>query len=272
MIGKLFSDFRGISRVCGPAMALRWACCVALSLPAALRTRNLLAADRMMGKGPFRLRHANGTAILVGDQAFSGVREIWVRDVYSRDGFLQVPDHGLVVDLGANMGNFSAMALAANPTVRLVAVEASAEHSVKWRETMSANHFGHRAQLCRAFVGDFTKVQQRVSGSDPNYADTPRIAEADFLSRYGIEHIDFLKCDIEGSEFFMIEPGSRILDITDRVAIEVHDFGGKAQQFIDALGARGFDDIAVDWFGAECIARAARGSHHGHPQASMTRA
>ncbi len=258
MINKFFADFKGIARICDMRTALRWAGSVALSLPSVLKDRNLLTADRMMGKGPFKVRHAVGSAVLVGDQVFSGLREIWVRDVYARNGFLRIPHNGLVVDLGANMGNFSAMALAANSTTRLIAVEASAEHSAKWHVTMRANNFADRAELCRAFLGNFTEIQRSISDNDPNYADTPEITEDDFLSRFNIDYIDFLKCDIEGSEFFMIEPGSRILDITDRVAIEVHNFGGEAQHFIDALRARGFDNIMVDWFGAECIARAAR--------------
>jgi FkbM family methyltransferase len=258
MLAKLFGDFRGIARVAGLGTALRWLCYVALTLPSALKTRNLLAADRLMGTGPFRVRHATGTALLTGESAFSGLREIWVRDVYASGGFLQVPDHGTVVDLGANMGNFSAQALAANPTARLIAIEPSAELGAKWATTMAANGFQERAQICRAFIGMFTDKQRRDLENDPAYGGAPTINEDEFLKRYAIDHIDFLKCDIEGSEFFMIESGSRLLDITDRVAIELHDFGGDPQRFLDNLKSRGFTDLRVDWYGGECIARAAR--------------
>jgi FkbM family methyltransferase len=156
------------------------------------------------------------------------------------------------------MGNFSAMALASSSAARLIAVEPSASLGAKWHATMQANGFSDRATLCRAFMGEFTDKQRADLQSNPAYGGSPAISEADFLSKYAIERIDFLKCDIEGSEFFMIEPGSRILDITDRLAIEVHDFGGNAQHFIDALKARGFGKISVDWYGNECIARAAR--------------
>lgn len=258
MIGKLISDFKGIARVSGMGTALRWAACVAVTMPRNLVSRNLLAADLMMGNGPFRVRHTVGNAVLVGTQAFSGLREIWVRDVYARDGFLQIPDGGLVIDLGANMGNFSAMALAANPTASLVGVEPSRNIADKWRATIATNGFGDRASLCEAFVGVFTDKQQRDFDNDPNYQGVPVLSEAEFLDRYGIERIAFLKCDIEGSEFFMIEPGSRILDMTDRLAIEVHDFGGDVNAFLTGLNERGFTDVSVDWYGAECIARAAR--------------
>jgi FkbM family methyltransferase len=260
MIGKLASDFKGIARVSGVGTALRWAACVALTMPRNLKTRNLLAADQMMGTGPFRVRHAVGSAILTGQSAFSGLREIWVRDVYARGNFLQIPDGGLVVDLGANMGNFSAMALAANPKATLVGVEPSREIAGKWRATVKANGFEDRARLCEAFVGVFTDKQQRDFDNDPNYQGVAVLSEGEFLERYGIERIAFLKCDIEGSEFFMIEPGSRILDMTDRLAIEVHDFGGDVNAFLNGLKERGFTEVSVDWYGAECIARAARPS------------
>lgn len=258
MIAKLLSDFRGIARVCGWGAALRWAASVAITLPTVLHRRDLLSADRTMGDGPFKVHHAIGDAVLVGSHVFSGVREIWVRDVYAKGGFLQIPDDAVVLDLGANMGNFSAMALAANPTARLIAVEPNKRIGEKWAATMRANGFTDRAQLCRAFVGEFTDVQLNDVGTNPAYADAPRLTEEEFLARYAIDHIDFLKCDIEGSEYFMIEPGSRILDITDRLAIEIHDTGAGARQFLNALADRGFTDIAVDWYGSECIARAVR--------------
>lgn len=258
MLAKLSSDFRGIARVVGVYTALRWLCCVALTLPSALKSRNLQAADRLMGAGPFRVRHAIGSAFLTGESAFSGLREIWVRDVYAGDSFLKIPDHGTVVDLGANMGNFSAQALAANSTARLIAIEPSIPLGASWARTMAANCFQDRAQLCRAFIGIFTDKQRHDLESNPAYGDAPTINEDEFLKRYAIEHIDFLKCDIEGSEFFLIGNDSRMLDITDRVAIELHDFGGDPKGFLDNLTARGFTDLQVDWYGAECIARAAR--------------
>jgi FkbM family methyltransferase len=258
MLRKLISDFRGIARVCGVGPALRWLIYVTLTMPANLKAHNLLAADRMMGTGPFRVRHTIGNAVLTGEGAFSGLREIWVRDVYAGGGFLHVPDRGTVVDLGANMGNFSAMALAANRSARLIAIEPSSSLGTKWAATMATNGFENRAQLCRAFIGIFTEKQRLDFENDPAYGDVPTIDEDEFLKRYGIDHIDFLKCDIEGSEFFMAEPASHLLDITDRVAIELHDFGGDPKHFLDNLKERGFTDLQVDWHGGECIARAAR--------------
>lgn len=258
MIGKLLKDLIGISRVSGVSTAIRWAGCVARTMPTALRTRNLLAADRAMGTGPFQVRSGSTRARLVGEQAFSGLREVWVRSVYSEGNFLRIPDHGLVVDLGANMGNFSVMALAANPTARLIAVEPSARGVAKWQANIRANGFDNRATICRAFVGRFTAQQDSDVSGDPHYADVERLDEADFITRYGIERIAFLKCDIEGSEYFLADPDSRLLDMTDRLGIELHAFGGDVQAFLDMLVRRGFRIHVANWDGPDCIALAVR--------------
>lgn len=258
MIGKLLSDFLGIIRVAGPARALQWAGAVAVTMPKALKTRNLLAADRAMGEGPFTVWHGKVRARLVGRSAFSGLREIWVREVYSRGGFLQIPDNGLVVDLGANMGNFSAMALASNPTARVIAVEPGARNVAKFHATMAANGFEKRATLCRAFVGMFSPQQESDVATDASYTDAERLSEVDFIARYGIERIAFLKCDIEGSEYFLLDPQSRLLDISDRIGIELHAFGGDVKAFLAELEHRGFTLEAVVWDGDDCIALAAR--------------
>lgn len=258
MIGKLLRDFFGIIRVAGPARALQWAGAVAVTMPAALKSRNLLAADAAMGTGPFTVRHGAAKARLVGEHAFSGLREIWVRRVYSRNGFLQIPDHGLVVDLGANMGNFSAMALASNPTARVIAVEPGARNVAKFHATMAANGFADRATLCRAFVGIFSPQQISDVATDASYSDAERMSEADFIARHGIERIAFLKCDIEGSEYFLTDPQSRLLDMADRVGIELHAFGGDVKGFLADLERRGFRLETVLWDGEDCIALAAR--------------
>ena len=257
MLRKLVRDLRGIRRVCGPAVAARWLGCVLLTLPKALRTRDLLAADAMMGAGPFRVLKGSCSAILQGENVFSGIREIWVRDVYSRGGFLVIPDNATVVDLGSNLGNFSMMALAANRSARVIAVEPG-RHYLPSIETARRNGFGDRFQLCSAFVGDLTALQENISIEDPNYRGVPVMAEQEFLARYEIGTIDFLKCDIEGSEYFLLGPDSVILDRTSRVAVELHDSGGRPRAFLSALERKGFDICSVEWSGTTAVALAER--------------
>lgn len=258
MISKLLADLRGIAQVCGPGTAAKWLGQVALTLPEALRTRNLMDADLRMGRGPFKVRRDGVSALLHGEKVFTGLREIWVRECYSKHGFLRIPEGGTVVDLGANLGNFTMMALAANPTARVIAVEPGRDFCRSIEEVARINGFGDRLELCNAFVGLFTDVQTRDEAGDPQYRGTPALAEKDFLDRYGIERIDFLKCDIEGSEYFMLSPESRLLDTTDRLAIELHLTGGRPEDLLALIERKGFKIQAIDWMAGECVALATR--------------
>jgi hypothetical protein len=82
---KIAVDAAGIAKVCGISVALKWLSLILINFPAVARSGNLQAADRAMGKGPFQARRAQSRAILIGTQVFSGLREIWVRDVYLKE-------------------------------------------------------------------------------------------------------------------------------------------------------------------------------------------
>lgn len=207
-----------------------------------------------MGNGPFDVNREGARAKLTGRQVFSGIREIWVRDVYLEGNYLKIPPGSLVVDLGANMGNFTSLALAQHGDVRVIVVEPSLTLSNGIRESLRINGWGDRATVKRAFVGVKTHVQIGVA-ADPDYRDAEYISESALFEEFGIRRVDFLKCDIEGSEFFMLDPASKLLSIKENLAIEIHPTGGSVENFIDSIRAAGFEigRIVEDGTGA-CIA------------------
>lgn len=239
IVSTIWSDFAGISRVCGVMTALHWSTCICRSVPSCLAHRNLQSADRLMGLGPFRVKRQAARAALLGEQVFSGLREIWVRDVYLTNDFLEIAPSSFVMDLGANLGNFSLLALA-HSGVRVLAFEPSRRLSQSLSKAVAYNGWADRLMLERSFVGDMTEVQLRVMNEDPEYQGVGCLSEAALIDKYQIRQIDFLKCDIEGSEFFLLEPHSRLLSMTRQIAIELHPWGGNVQQFIDRLRADGF--------------------------------
>jgi FkbM family methyltransferase len=257
---KIASDAAGISRVCGISVAAKWLMLTVIKLPAVLKSRNLQPADRAMGDGPFKAKRARSRAILTGSQVFSNLREIWVRDVYLKDDFLSVPRNAVVVDLGANLGVFTALALAQNDTVRVIAVEPSLALLGSLRKCIGANGWSERLTPVRAFIGNFTETQKAALRQGSDYADAPTLSEADLISRSAISKIDFLKCDIEGSEFFLLDLDSRLLSMTDRLAIELHKWGGDVHVFLNHLTRIGFEIGRVEWAGGCCIALCRRNS------------
>lgn len=253
-INKLVTDLSTMHRMLGIGAVLRYLGALARSAPTILRAGNMLSADAAMGQGLFQVRHPAATVVLPGS-TFSGIREIYLRDVYGMAETLQVSDGGLIVDLGANVGNFTVLALKSKPNARAVAVEANKDFAAPFNETMKRNGVNDRVQLCRAFIGSEGKVQRSVA-ADPRYADCEWIDEETLLARYNITEIDLLKVDIEGSEFAFLNPASRMLDISRQVAVEIHGFAGDATKFLAALEAKGFKIFSVDWDGDCCIALA----------------
>jgi FkbM family methyltransferase len=270
---KIATDTAGISRVCGASVAARWLMLAVIKFPAVLKSGNLQPADLAMGEGPFRARRAQSRAILTGTQVFSNLREIWVRDVYLKDDFLSVPKYANVVDLGANRGVFTALALAQHDSVRVIAVEPSLTLLDSLEKCVSANGWSERVTPIRAFIGNFTETQKAALRQGSDYADAPTITEAELISRNAISKIDLLKCDIEGSEFFLMDPDSRLLSMTDRLAIELHKWGGDIQVFLNHLTQIGFEIGRVEWANGSCIALCRRklpGPTRAHVTATST--
>lgn len=192
-----------------------------------------------MGDGPFNARLRNARASLVGGQVITGLREIWVRDVYLGD-FLSIAPDATVVDLGANMGVFSALALGHGPDVRLIAVEADPFHCRRFERLMSENRWTGRAQLINAFVGGRAPFQNELLASGRCSA-VPSIDQAEIVRRLPSEKVDFLKCDIEGSEFDLLAAPGPLIDITRQIALEIHPDCGDADALIDQLKKMGFE-------------------------------
>jgi FkbM family methyltransferase len=247
-------DAKGIAITCGWWVALRWLWCILLTFLECLKVRNLQPADRRMGEGPFAVTRQGARAKLAGPQVFSGIREIWVRDVYLKNNYLKIRPGALVIDLGANMGNFTNLALAQHADVRVIAVEPSLSLSTNIRESLRMNGWANRASVKRAFIGTKTKIQIGIA-ADPEYRDAEYVSEPAFLEEFNVQQVDFLKCDIEGSEFFLLEPISKLLSLTKNLAIEIHPTGGSVGDFLGFIRTAGFEigSIVEDGTGA-CIA------------------
>ena len=198
-------------------------------------------------------------ARVCGDQVISGVREIWVRNVYLSGRRLTIPPNATVVDLGANMGNFAILALSHGPSVPVVGVEGNPDSFPKFDRNLQASGWSDRAQLCKRFIGGETAVQSGLAEYlcvESGKLDF--ISEQEFAEKYNLQTIDFLKCDIEGSEFALLKPGSLLLSKSKQIAAEVHEFAGDVKAFIRMLETQGFDVYAEFQPGSGAIVQAKR--------------
>lgn len=257
MIRVLLRDFTGLLRVCGFRIAFKWLACVIKTFPQCRASHTLMPADRAMGSGPFKVGGALiGWSDDPGQSAsvvFSGIREIWVRNIYL-GGVLSIPEDGTVVDLGANRGIFTALALAKSKGVKVLAVEPSRLLNESFGTMIKVNDWQGRVSMIRAFIGGLAPVQERALSEDSNYTGVPFV-DPDYLVR-DIRKIDFLKCDIEGSEFGLLE--TSLFAKAARVAAEVHDIAGDREQFIAKLKNSGFNVLSISHSAQSCIVLASR--------------
>jgi FkbM family methyltransferase len=246
-VRQLISDFAGLARLLGLVPAFRWLAMVALKSAEIQKQGNLQPADLAMGDGPFLVRYSPHVQFHVkGRGVVTGIREMYVRDNYLRGGLLEINEGDRVLDLGANIGNFTTLALAHGKRTTVVAVEPSRTLSEQCAVSLSLNEgFTGRAERVRAFVGNMGKVQQEAL-TDPSYSDAEFWTEDQLLARAPLEQIDFLKCDIEGGEFALLSPSSRILKMTKKIAIEIHSFAGNVESLITTLAESGFQILHVE--------------------------
>jgi FkbM family methyltransferase len=256
MLKRLWADFRGLGRACGWPFAIRWLSKVALNARECVRRRNLLPADLAMGEGPFRMRRGRLPVKMAGYMAVSSIREIWVRDVYLGD-LVKLPERGLVVDLGANRGYFTTLAASGGAAVRVVAVEASRVGCVAIQSLSELNGWADRVQIINHFVGGDTPMQHDTDAI-PDSQVVSYISEDELIRCAGIDRIALLKCDIEGSEFELLRLGSRLLELADQASIELHDWAGDRQAFLDLLTRSGFDWVIRQSDDLGCIVNAKR--------------
>jgi len=233
------ADFWGIRRVCGIGVALRWLWAIGTHLGACWRSGNLQPADAVLGDGPFAVRLGRAKAVLCGEQAMTGIREIWVRNPYLAN-YLVIPPNAKVVDLGANMGVFTALALGHGPGVRVVAVEANPNECRRLRRMLDVFHAAERTIVVNAFVGGTQSFQDGLR-SGGQCDSVPTYTESEILSQVGGDTVDFLKCDIEGSEFAMFADPGPLLAATKQIAIEFHPDCGDVDLAIEQLKRMGFE-------------------------------
>jgi hypothetical protein len=191
---KLGGDCLGLQRVCGLPVAVRWVTALVGTFRQALQTRNLQAVDRGVGPGPFFIRYPTACRRFTGfgEGVLSGVHEMYVRDCFLRGGSLAIHDGDTVVDLGANVGNFTNLALAHGDAVRVIAVEPSRGLNDAFERSVGGNPgFRSRVALIRGFLGEPCEKQLSLTRDDQNYRDAEWLSETHFLEKAGIDRVDF---------------------------------------------------------------------------------
>jgi FkbM family methyltransferase len=261
---RLQRELAAIRQVVDAATYQRYLWAITKVAPEILRRRSLAPADQVLASPP-RLVQAvlEGVAYNLTGMPFGGVREIFARRVYQPQEDWQAPPHKpppsrflpqageLVIDLGANVGLFSLLCAKRGATV--LAVDAQRGYADDWRRLLHRNGCESRATFHCALVGAgsglFADPDNLLSSS--HYSGPPAALSIEsLLAAHPGREVALLKCDIEGSEFALLDRDLDWLRRVRRIAMEVHNDFGDPTHLRDRLADHGFRAWLTDPSGA----------------------
>lgn len=195
----------------------------ALNAPSILRTRKLTSVDLGMSRdivinfdgSHLRLPLREMDRMLAAghdNPSFGNVRELYARNCYLRYLSIKRPMRA-VLDLGANRGMFSLLALVHIGADIVVGVEPMSKYDEIFNLLLDVNNCsGGRAPRYRKFIGS----PSNECANRENYVCVTTI-----MSEQSIDRFDLVKIDIEGGEndLFM-EP--EWLRHVDNITMEIH--------------------------------------------------
>lgn len=168
-----------------------------------------------------------------------------------------VPETGLVIDCGANVGYSSAYFLSRYPRCQVIAIEPDPANFELLRRNLAP--YGSRAKLINAGVWSHParlalvempyrdgrewarQVRECLPGEE---SGLPAVAIGNLLEESEWDRISLLKVDIEGAEAVVFSTNYEPwIDRVNCIVIELHDdssFGPGSAIFAEAINGRGF--------------------------------
>jgi FkbM family methyltransferase len=238
----LIRELRGITKFAGPLTCGRYLMQILVHVPTIAREKVLTVADDGMRGKPFRVQ-IFGTRFELAGQHFALAREMYGRQPYFLSPEFRIRPGDTVVDLGANEGLFTI--LAARLGARVLAVEALPLHVKNLRSLIREHSLSDQVFVVQSLLGPATGLLRNAPDLVSD-CDLPSVPLPELLRRYDMQKIDFLKVDIEGSEFDLFAGDNQWLKTTAKIAMEVHPRYGSVSDLAGSLSSAGFQCCVLD--------------------------
>lgn len=255
---RLMTEYGALSRVLARRdMASVLAASIA-NVPSILRGGKLTALDAAMSRNlticfdgaPLVLPLADVDRLLAtrkDNPTFGNLREMYARNCYLRRLKLKKPVRA-VLDLGANRGLFSLLALVALNSEIAVGVEPTLEYDAVFQLLLEANGCDPgRAPRYRRFVS---------SPAIEREAPVENISIQTILGEQRIDRFNLVKMDIEGHEAAVFSEPEWLASV-DSLCMELHPGMCDVSQIPRALEQYGFEYALTDQHGELAGAREA---------------
>jgi FkbM family methyltransferase len=187
------------------------------------------------------LKCRNGLKLYVDNiysSAIGMTREVWENNDYG-----PLPQQGIVVDIGANIGAFALLA-SQKTHISVFALEPVAKAYKQLEKNIELNNLQSRIKTVRLALAGEDGIREiyhsrRNMGGNSFYIKGSKSEQVPcqtlktFMSQNHIERIALLKCDCEGAEYeILLNTPQETFNRIDRIAVEVH-----------AMPDRNFDDL-----------------------------
>lgn len=230
---RLLVEIRRIYNVLPFKGFLKWMWFLIKALPRVLKEKSLGIVDDGFGES-FHVRF-EGETIRFVSCSFGVVREIFGANCYGRPGDLG--ECRTIVDFGANVGVFTIFALVANKRAHVYSVEAQPEILSALKDNLKANCLESRCTVTNKFIGAASSDWARAFRESH-----PHLTGLDVESFFAkLEHVDFLKCDIEGSEHSLFDGYPSWTGRISKLAVEYHWTDEDGENLRQVIAAAGFD-------------------------------
>lgn len=163
--------------------------------------------------------------LVVSDIPLSDINSMFFEFFFRKDyeWWYQVQKGDIVVDIGACVGFFTCLALDGGAS-KIYSIEPNKNHLKTLLVNTSNYHIEHGTTPVipvHAAIGKESRDTYNIFGNDQK---VPMLSFLDFIKKYEITHIDYLKIDAEGAEYnILIEENFEFLrNKVKHMSIEFH--------------------------------------------------
>lgn len=231
--------------------ATRWRLRLLYALRAPFIYRNWWAIPACyLGSGPVVLELRNGIRFELRPRSgdLGVINEMAMLNPYFKPGHVRLRDDSIVVDVGANIGDFSIQASRACPAGTVFAIEPVPEHCRLIERQIELNRVGNVKVFQGALGGVEGDQELFMAGSKSSihWGEGSRIKVhvetlERFMQTHGIARIDLLKLDCEGAEWDILPASEALLPRISQICMEYHNGKLDAAWLQQWLEDRGFE-------------------------------
>ena len=177
------------------------------------------------------LETRNGLRYLVrpGTTDLAVVNEAVMLNPYLAAGYLTLPEDGVVLDVGANVGDFTMQAARNCPRGRVIAVEPVSEHARMIALQTLLNRVENVVCVPVALGNREGEIEIHIEGGHSSAywgegkSEKVRLTTlAQLLLELRIERVTLLKLDCEGAEWDILPAAEEILPRIQQICMEFH--------------------------------------------------